>query len=428
MRLGGRAGAAIEILAEIVERHRPAADALRDWGHAHRFAGSADRSAIGNLVYDALRHRTSHAWRLDDERPVALVAGVLLGDWQYGADALEAFWTDDRFAPQFDWQTLSGDWAGRDLSAAPDHVRADVPAWSVGEFESAFGEKWVEEGAALAERPPLDLRINSLKARAEQAIKALSRFGAAPSGLAPAGLRIPAGRRDARQPNVQATNGWQRGWFEVQDEGSQIAAALACVKPGEQVLDFCAGGGGKTLAFASMMENRGQVHAHDSSGTRLAPIHDRLRRAGTRNVQVHGPEDDLSPLVGRMDCVFVDAPCSGSGTWRRRPDSKWRLSAASLEKRTGEQSAVLHAAAPFVRPGGRLVYATCSVFPCENAAAIARLLLQWPQFSPASLGDEWEALIARAHLLSENRSMLQLSPASTQTDGFFVANLVRMNG
>jgi 16S rRNA (cytosine967-C5)-methyltransferase len=426
MRLGGRAGAAIEVLADVFERHRPAADALRDWGHSHRFAGSADRSAIGNLVYDALRRRASHAWRMNDETPGMLIAGVLLGDWQYEVDELEDVWAQDRFAPQFDWRAAWGSWTSRELAAAPEDVRADIPSWCVGEFAGAFGDSWVGEGAALAGRPPLDLRVNSLKAGNEQAAKALSRTGALPAAFAPSGLRIAAGRRDERLPNVQASQAYQRGWIEIQDEGSQLAAALAVAKPGEQVLDFCAGAGGKTLALAANMENRGQVHAHDADGTRLAPIHERLRRAGTRNVQVHGPEDDLTPLLGRMDCVFVDAPCSGSGTWRRRPDAKWRLGEAGLDKRTQEQSRILDAAAPFVRPGGRLVYATCSVFPCENATAIARFLSDSPQFSPESFAGEWKPLFVEAHVLADDRSMLQMSPASTQTDGFFVANLVRM--
>lgn len=154
-------------------------------------------------------------------------------------------------------------------------------------------------------------------------------------------------------------------------------------------------------------------------------MHARLRRAGTRNVQIHGPEDDLSPLSEGMDCVLVDAPCSGSGTWRRRPDAKWRLGKDGLDRRIREQSHILDAAAPFVRPGGRLVYATCSVFPCENGAAIARFTSDWPQFAPEAFADgEWAPVLASAHVF--DRSMVQMTPASTQTDGFFVANLIRM--
>src|SRR6185312_3100974 len=180
------------------------------------------------------------------------------------------------------------------------------------------------------------------------------------------GIRMPPIEGAGRHPNVQAGPGFQKGWFEIQDEGSQIVADLAVAGGGAQVLDFCAGAGGKALALSAAMKNHGQIFAHDADKSRLAPIFGRLKRAGSRNVQVIQPAA-LSGLEGLMDLVLVDAPCTGSGTWRRRPDSKWRLSDRQLDQRKTEQAAILEDARRFVKPGGRLAYVTCSVFSEENA-------------------------------------------------------------
>ncbi|MEC9342421.1 MAG: RsmB/NOP family class I SAM-dependent RNA methyltransferase, partial [Pseudomonadota bacterium] len=314
MRLGGRASAAIEVLQDMEVRHRPASVALRDWGLSHRFAGAGDRAAIGNLVYDSLRRQASQAWRMDDGTPASIVAATLIGQWGHSPAELAAAFEGDRHAPAPLAPERMEAWQARDLAAAPEHVQGDVPPWCVPQLEAAFGTFWLPEAAALGDRPPLDLRVNTLKSNREKVARQLSRFGAEPTPHAPCGLRIAPGARAARLPNVQAEAGYQKGWFEIQDEGSQLAALASGAKPGEQVLDLCAGAGGKTLALSAMMENRGQVHAHDSDRTRLAPIHERLKRAGVRNAQVHASDADLSALAGRMDCVLVDAPCTGSGT------------------------------------------------------------------------------------------------------------------
>ena len=264
---------------------------------------------------------------------------------------------------------------GVDLEAAPEHVRADLPEWLVPHFRATFGEEWIAEAAALAERPPLDLRVNTLKLGRDKAAAQLKHVDAAPTHLSPVGLRIASVEAGRRHPNIQVEESFQRGRIEVQDEGSQICALMAGARPGEQVLDFCAGGGGKTLAIAAQMQNRGQVFAHDSDRNRLAPIFDRLKRAGVRNAQVLARNaPGLPGLVGRMDRVLVDAPCTGVGVWRRRPDSKWRVTADSLQRRMAEQDSVLAEAAAFVRPGGVLIYATCSLLRPENQERIAAFL------------------------------------------------------
>ena len=267
---------------------------------------------------------------------------------------------------------------------------ATIPTGWSHRFARAFGEAAAEEGAALARRAPVDLRVNTLKADREKVLKALARFAPIPAPLSPVGVRLPAPDGPGRQPNVEAEIGHGRGWYEVQDEGSQIAALMAVAAPREQVLDICAGAGGKTLAFAAAMRNTGQIYAYDDDALRLRPIFERLKRAGVRNAQVlqAGDAAALTALGARFDLVFVDAPCTGTGAWRRRPDAKWRLKPANLAQREQEQSALLATAAALVKPGGRLVYATCSVLPQENGDQIAAFLanhsgfetLPWREF------------------------------------------------
>lgn len=423
MRLGGRVQAAVEVLEDIEVRKRPASEALRDWGLGHRFAGGGDRSAIGNLVYDSLRRKASQAWRMDDDGPRAAVFATLLFQWSFAPDELAAAFDGDRFAPQLPQEDFLAAAMARDISSAPDFVRADIPQWCAPMFEQAFGGDWIAEGAALGGRPPLDLRANRLKASRDKVIARLDRANAVPGPLSPDAIRIEAGLRDSRLPNVQVEPAYQKGWFEVQDAGSQAAALLAGVTPGENVLDLCAGAGGKTLALAAGMENRGQIHAFDADRNRLAPIFERLKRAGTRNVQVHARASELDALEGRMDCVLVDAPCTGVGTWRRRPDAKWRLDERNLAQRLEEQDAVLAHAARFVRPGGRLVYVTCSLLPPENAARVAAFLAGNSAFSamPAAL----DRLCETAHPRPRDGASVTLTPRSDATDGFFIAAMRR---
>lgn len=426
MRLPGRIAAAIEVLAEIEARKRPASEALKGWALDHRFAGAGDRAAIGNLVYDALRKRASHAWRMGDGSPRALVLSVVVNDWRQDPGALNADFGTDRFAPepisQAEAARLSDDSFFR---SAPDHVMADTPEWLVTSLERNFGDSWVGEGQGMTQRPPLDMRANTLKSSRDRVAKSLARFNPRNCAIAPDGLRIPSGRTDARTANVQADEGYQKGWFEVQDEGSQIVSLLAGAKPGEQVLDLCAGAGGKTLALAAAMGNSGQIFAYDSERPRLAPIHERLKRNGVRNVQVRNPDAGaLDDLLGKMDRVLVDAPCTGTGTWRRRPDTKWKLTPAQLEARVAEQAAVLDQAVRFVKPGGELVYITCSILPEENDDQVDAFLGRHEDFSVVSLPAIWSGLFPGApQPLSRNGNTITLTPASTGTDGFFCARL-----
>ncbi|MGB3899749.1 MAG: RsmB/NOP family class I SAM-dependent RNA methyltransferase [Mesorhizobium sp.] len=427
MRLGGRLAAAIEVLDDIERRHRPVAEALKDWGVSHRFAGGGDRAAIGNIVYDALRCRRSAGWLLGQDTPRAVGFGALLLRGEHSAAGLNAALKEDRFAPPpLDDAELKA-LEGRQIADAPGPVRADIPDWCVPLFERAFGDDWVGEGAALAARPPLDMRANTLRAGRDKVLAELSQTGARPTTIAPDGLRIAPISGDGRHPNVQAEAAFQKGWFEVQDEGSQIAAMLAGAKPGMQVLDYCAGAGGKTLALSAAMDNHGQVFAQDAEKVRLAPIFDRLRRSGNRNVQVVTKPSELAALSGHMDIVLTDAPCTGSGTWRRRPDAKWRLTQRQLETRMAEQAAILDAARDFVKPGGLLVYVTCSVFDEENGAQTAAFRQRDPRFAAVDHRALWQSHFPghEAAARIDPEGGIRLSPARSGTDGFYFCAMRR---
>jgi len=426
---GGRLQAAIDVIAEIEQRHRPASQALADWGKAHRFAGSGDRAAIGNLVYDALRQRASIAWRMGDDSPRALAIGVMGLLWGETAASLNETFAVDKHAPEQLNEKESAALEVDNLEDSPGWVRADIPDWLEGAFRENFEGDYIAEGQALAQRPPTDFRVNTLKADREKALNALKRFKLEKTPLSPWGLRMSPATGPGRTPNLQPEAAYQKGWIEVQDEGSQVCSALVFAQPGEQVLDYCAGAGGKTLALAAVMENRGQVFAYDSDRNRLAPIYDRLKRAGTRNVQVRAPGDDLGDLLGKMDRVVVDAPCTGSGVWRRRPDAKWKLTADALDKRVAEQEKVLDEASRYVRAGGYLCYITCSVLPRENEGSVYAFLERNGTFELVSAGEVWESQFAESGLKpwSSDECSVTLTPASTGTDGFYFAVMERVS-
>jgi len=428
MKLGGRIAAAIEVLAQIETRHRPVSEALKDWGVAHRFAGSGDRAVIGNIAYDALRWRASSAWVMGEETPRALILATVTRRWGLGATGLAEALAGDSHASEGLSEAETERLNTADLATAPDHVRADVPEWAATRLARVFGVDWVAEGEALALRPPLDIRVNRLRSNREKVIGALAKFGAAGTSYSPDGVRIAATTGDQRHPNVQVEPAFQKGWFEVQDEGSQIAALMVAAKPGEQILDLCAGAGGKTLALAAAMGGKGRMLATDEDRTRLAPIFERTKRAGAHNVEVRSAGSDLGDLVGKMDAVLIDAPCTGTGVWRRRPDSKWKLTERALGNRVGEQAALLASSARYVKPGGRLVYVTCSILPEENTDQVAAFLAANPEFHALTAGAalaaaEVGAGLANAALDAGNGVIL--SPRLTGTDGFFVAVLKR---
>jgi 16S rRNA (cytosine967-C5)-methyltransferase len=405
---------------------------LKDWGTSHRFAGSGDRAAIGNLVFDCLRNRTSAAFAMGEGSPRAVVLRTLVSQWQMTPEQVAALADGSRHAPQPLSEVELAGLKAKIPETAPAHVRGDFPEWLAPEFDRAFGGHAADQGAGLARRAPVDLRVNTLKADRDKVLKALRRFEPIPTPLSPFGIRVAHGRGPSRNPHLEAEPGHGKGWYEVQDEGSQLTTLLAGAGPRQQVIDLCAGAGGKTLGLAALMENTGQLYAYDADSFRLRPIFERLKRAGVRNVQVlpPGEREGLAKLAGKVDLVLIDAPCSGSGVWRRRPDAKWRLSPAMLEARRGEQKAVLEEGASLVKPGGRLAYITCSVLPSENRDQVETFLAGHPQFKLIAWPELWQrALPGNTPVPSADGSgeTLLMTPRDHGTDGFFVAVMQRSN-
>lgn len=428
-----RIAGAIEVLADIETKRRPAADALKEWGQMHRFAGSGDRAAIAGLVYDVLRRRASSAYVMGEATPRAVMLGMLRLERGLHVNAIAGLFDGSRFAPAPLSDAEREKLAAASLDEAPPHVAGDYPEWMDASFSAVFGEARTAELAALASRAPLDLRINPIKADRDRASAELAEYNAEQTSWSPWGLRIsvPA---DAKSPAIQSDPAFIKGHVEIQDEGSQLAALLSGARPGEQVVDLCAGAGGKTLALAAMMDNSGQLYATDTDKRRLAPIHARLERAGVRNVQVRTPrgaDEVLDDLRGKIDLVLIDAPCTGTGSWRRNPDAKWRLRPGALEIRRRDQATALDRAVPLLKPGGRIAYVTCSVLDEENGAQIRDFLVRHGEFSVekpdavASALGERGYLFLRTALVSD--AGILMTPRRTGTDGFYIS-LLRRNG
>ena len=427
-----RLSAAIEALADIAERRRPAAQALKDWGLSHRFAGSGDRAAIAGLTYDALRRRASSAWIMGADTPRAVLLGMLRHERNLDPEAIAKLCDGARFAPA----PLSDEEHARlraaSLEGAPPHVHGDYPEWLDDKLAATFGDDRAAEGAALSSRAPLDLRVNMLKGERGEARDALGELKPQDTRWSPWGVRIVVAP-DSKSPAIHAEPAFLKGLIEIQDEGSQLAALLSGAKPGEQVIDLCAGAGGKTLALAAAMEDQGQLYATDTDKRRLAPIHERLERSGARNVQVRTPRGDadiLADLKGRADLVLIDAPCTGTGAWRRNPDAKWRVRPGALAERLKDQAEALDRAVALIKPGGRIAYVTCSVLDDENGAQVKAFLARHPGFAAVPPGEVMTAalgerafLFRRAVLLSDEG--LLMTPRRTDTDGFFVSVLRR---
>lgn len=382
-----RVQTAIELLDAIIAAARsqgaPADRILAEWFREHRFAGSKDRRAVRELVFAAIRACGPVP---DTGRAAMLRLGEL----------------DPAIAPLFDGSNYGPSPVGETEQVAEGGV---APAWL--EERLAASDIAGNEAEALLDRAPLDLRVNSLKAdRAALVLPEPAEPTAAPNGL-----RLPAGTQAEQWPQ------WREGLFEVQDTGSQLACLAVGARPGETVVDLCAGGGGKTLALAAAMDNLGRLVASDTDRTRLSRLAPRAERAGATMIETRllnpGKEmEALSDLENQADAVLVDAPCSGTGTWRRNPEARWRLTEKGLARLMETQAHVLDLAARIVRPGGRLVYVTCSLLDEEGAGQFDAFLARHPDFAPQPLA----LPLGRAR-----GTGVRLSPLHDGTDGFFIA-------
>lgn len=404
---GARLQAAIEVLTVLDGSRLPADAVLESYFRSRRYAGSKDRRAVADRVYAVLRRRGRLDWHLErlglsaDARHRALLAaaadGESLADLCAGPHAPEA--------PE----PAVGQITSLDHPDLPEALALECPLWLEPALREVFGDAFPEAMAALNRPAPVDLRVNLLKTSRAAAQAALAAEGVEtqPTPLSPWGLRLTEPRR------LGGLAAFKAGLVEVQDEGSQLLALLVVAEPGMTVVDYCAGGGGKTLALGAAMGNRGRLIACDADGRRLARLEERRRRAGLGIVETRvldGTEN------WRADRLLLDVPCSGTGTWRRAPESRWRLDRAELDRLTAAQRAILERTAGFLRPGGRLAYATCSLLREENEAQIEAFLARHP---------EYEVLPVAVEGLPASGPYLRLAPHLTATDGFFLALLVR---
>jgi 16S rRNA (cytosine967-C5)-methyltransferase len=434
---GARIAATIELLDEITGRQERPADLVANaFFRARRFIGSGDRRAVADRVWGILRRYGQLRWWLErtrhpgrDARAI-VAAEVMLVDAMPLRDVMAVFDGGTYRPAPLDEAELRAlrQMEGHSLPHPdqPDWVRLNVQEWVAPHLIEAYGTAWGREIAALETPPPVDLRVNLLKATVEQARKALHAEGVdtEPMRYAPHGLRLK------RRLSVVTGRAFQDGLVEIQDEGSQLVAALVDGRPGMQVADYCAGAGGKTLAIAAGMNNKGRVVAMDVYESRLDRSAQRLRRAGAHNVERRAldPENAkwLKRQKGAFDRVLVDAPCTGTGTWRRNPDGRWTLQPQDLAELVPKQAEILAAASRLVKPGGGLIYATCSVLPAENEHQIASFLEKHPEFSVVPVSDLWRDVIATDLPPQLDASpYLRLSPLQHGTDGFFAAALVR---
>ncbi|MDE3016776.1 MAG: RsmB/NOP family class I SAM-dependent RNA methyltransferase [Pseudomonadota bacterium] len=459
---GARIQASIELLDQIFrswdsEKRFPADKLIDQYFKARKFIGSKDRAYTGELVYWCLRHKASLEWwiaKLEGDvhaRAVVLTALMLRKDFTVAE--LDAISQDskyalakltplekqrceelyrhpreggDPFANKDNQRRIDSRLRGSDEAEIPDPVRLNYPEWMDAILRESFGAEFERAMQALNAQASTDLRVNTLKTTREALRDALYKegFETELTTLSPIGLRLKKRAPIFTSPLFKA------GHFEVQDEGSQLVALLVDAQPGMKVIDFCAGAGGKTLALAAAMKNKGRILAWDTSEKRLAQMSQRLKRAGVDNAQSHVITSEQDAFIKRhkasADRVLVDAPCSGSGTWRRNPDLKWRFSARDLREVITVQQSILQSAARLVKPGGRIVYATCSVLTEENENQIAQFLKNGNNFRVVCAKKIWDKERTAGETERKNSvSYLRVTPHQDGVDGFFAAVLER---
>lgn len=411
---------AIEVTDEIGRKDTPADRVMAGFFRSRRHVGSGDKAVIADVVYEVQRWRGLYVWMLDEkgfaETPRSLVLAHLARNGK-SLDDLKAIFTGERHHPEIlsdAERKLALRLAEVDPARAPAWARYSCQAWLVDEFSRSWGEDFATQLMGMNSRAHTDVRVNTLKTTRDELKAALEAAGLTPqlTPYSPLGLRF-----EGRQP-LYTHELFKAGHFEVQDEAAQIVAMLAGEKAGSWVVDFCAGGGGKTLALAALMKNKGRLEALDINEHRLEEVRPRLIRAGVHNCRATLLKNENDNWVkrhaGQIDTVLVDAPCSGSGTWRRNPDAKWRLTPTRLQELTEIQSSILASAAHLVKPGGRMIYATCSLLKAENDDRVTDFLTHHPDFTLQLVEQAWTGSPFKGE-------SLHLSPAKEGCDGFFAA-------
>lgn len=423
-----RLKAVLDIQDRINSSRIPMDLTVGDYMRNRRYIGAKDRAEIVERIYTVARHRARLGWILEQagledtvrNRILALLVALerkekiehFFDGSQYGAEIL----TDDEKASVAKLFAV-------DLSTAPESVRLEIPAAYEQSLRDYFAADFATEMGAMLEGATLDLRVNTIQKTREEVQESLTKDAV----ITDASEVSPWGLRTRAKVYLAATKAFKAGWIDIQDEGSQLIAVACDAKPGQQVLDYCAGGGGKTLALANAMKVKGRIVAMDMEESRLLKSKDRFRRARVSDIIEVRPLSDerhrkwLKRQKETFDCCLVDAPCSGTGTWRRNPDTRWKNYGPDLSETLKTQADILDRVVHTVKPGGRLVYATCSILTEENEQQVDAFLKRHPDFELADLKDVWPAGVTPP---CEGKYM-RLTPARNGTDGFFAAVLVK---
>lgn len=423
MKQSARIQTAIDILDKFIDSKIPMDNTIRDYMHYRRYIGSKDRAAIVEMVYEIVRSYARISFHLDHHEILKTPRSYVIAHLFLTNRDMTNLFTGEKHAPD----PLTDDektWIAkldRDLPLSA-LAKTECPDWAQGKLRARFGDDFESEMLAMIEPAPLDLRVNTLKATVQQAQEFLAaqNVTTTPTLFSPVGLRVEG------KAFMSATKAFSKGMVEIQDEGSQLISLVCGAKPGMRVVDYCAGAGGKTLGIAAAMANKGNIVAMDIDPRRLEKGRNRYRKAGVHNVELRCLDDEKNKKWLRrqketMDIVLVDAPCSSSGTWRRNPDLRWKQYGPSLAEIMDMQSEILERVADKVKIGGRLVYATCSLFDEENDHQIEKFLNNHPEFKILPISRIWEDSNPPCP-----GPYLKLTPHKNNTDGFFAAALERI--
>ncbi len=431
MQEGARLSAAIEILNRIETEKRPPRFVLKDWGKAHRYAGSSDRAWISGLVMDSLRHKASAEWAMQTDKTRSLAFWIYINIWKNSFLHLETILEKDRFAPDL----LSGSERSnlfRKIEMAPEWVKCNLKQEWYELLKPIWKEEIIDLGRSMSQRAEACLRINTLKTNKAKTLDHIAHSDLYEGKWVKDCLRLKNPLPFKRSPSLKNYKAWIKGWIEVQDEGAQLAALSVNARPSEHILDYCAGAGGKSLAMAAHMQKKGQIYAYDISSARMKDIWSRIDRARAHNIQVieSHQRKKLDVLKHKMDKVLIDVPCTGSGIWRRKPETKWKLNKNQFLHCLKLQEEILEQSIQYVRPGGYVIYVTCSLFYEENQLQIENFLEKHPEYTTLNVMEflkkgggirpEQDSLLEKLCIFNNN---MMLSPLKTDTDGFFIAVL-----
>ncbi len=420
--------ATIELLDEIARHRYPADRTMAAYFKQRRYIGSKDKATISEYFYTILRNRLSYEYLLQEAQlspNSRRLAALLLRSMQ---ERIESFFNGERHSPAPLSESDLASLKSIDLQSledAPDYVRLNVPEWLSDKLKSALGTEFENEMQASNRQAATDIRVNTLKSTRKQVNHFLAKAGmlAQPTVLSPWGLRFE------KRVALFGQDAFKQGWFDIQDEGSQLLALITGVEAGDKVVDFCAGAGGKTLAMAAMMQNKGTIYASDVHSKRLEQLTKRAKRAGVHNLRTHVLSSENDKWVKKhkemADVVLIDAPCSGTGTWRRSPDSRWNLRAEDLDNLLALQASILESAKRLVKPGGRLLYATCSLLREENEDQVLKFINKNRDFRV--LSNYFSDFGFPSNVVELKEGQMRTFPGRSDTDGFYVAAIERVS-